>query len=147
MAKTKAPAESTSGYFRRVFDENPAWLDAGSNEEVRHRWEQDHSNRAWTKQIAQSMSNVKSILRRKAGKIRRRRRRKGARAGVAVTAPRVRATSLSVLERLEALIDQCLSMARQHGGDNGAGLHGVIKHLRLARNGVVWEIGQPKSGE
>ena len=34
--------ETVSGYFRRVFGENPKWLTTRSNDEVLARWLKDH---------------------------------------------------------------------------------------------------------
>jgi hypothetical protein len=30
--------ETVSGYFRKLFDENPAWLDSRSNQDLLDRW-------------------------------------------------------------------------------------------------------------
>jgi hypothetical protein len=55
-------------------------------------------------------------------------------------ARRVRAP-YTVLERMEGLIDDCLRLARQQ---NSEGLDSVVKHLRVARRQVAWEMGEPK---
>jgi hypothetical protein len=142
MARTKGSTESVSGFFRRLFEANPEWLQSGHNDEIRAQWLKNHPGREWDKKTQQSMSNVKSILRKRAGIGRRRRRRRATaeKAPVAVMA-RPRGMAAVALERLEGMIDQCLSMARHQNGE-GDGLESVIKHLRAARNGVVWQLGQ-----
>jgi hypothetical protein len=144
MGRTKGNVESVSGYFRRLFADNPNWLQSGYNNEIRAQWHKDHPGQEWTQKIQQSMSNVKSILRKRAGIGRHKRRRRGGVGEVSesvVTRPR--GMTAAALERLEGMIDQCLSMARQQNGE-GDTLDGVIKNLRAARNGVVWQLGQPR---
>lgn len=141
MAKAKEK-ETLSGYFRRQFESHRDWLEAGTNADVFAQWQQDHPGEARTKKIEQTLANVKSQLRKKYGLLRRRRRRRGRAAageGAGVAQKRTR-TPVAFLERLEGLIDQCLSFARSQEID---GFEGVINHLRHARNGVVWKLGQP----
>src|SRR5262249_22897514 len=96
----------------------------------------------------QSMANIKSQLRKKAGMVRRRKRRKSrdAAAGPAeqpARAPRLTRSSFTVLEKLEGLIDECLTLARQQESE---GMQDIMKTLRFARRGVAWEMGQPNAG-
>jgi hypothetical protein len=142
MAKAKGK-ESLSAYFRRQFETHRDWLEAGTNADVIEQWKNDNPGKEYTKQIGQTLANVKSQMRKKYGMIRRRRRRRGrlAEAGAETPARRPR-TPVSALERLEGLIDECLSYARSQEIE---GFDEVIKHLRYARNGVVWMLGQPNS--
>jgi hypothetical protein len=148
MAKAKETT-SKSGYFREIFADNPQWLKEGSNEEVIARWERDHPTQKMTDRDRQSMANIKSQLRKKAGMVRRRKRRKGKGAAAApleqpALAPRRTRSSFTVLEKLEGLIDECLSLARQQESE---GMQGIMKNLRVARRGVAWEMGEPNARE
>ena len=56
--------ENISGYFRKVFGENPKWLEGRSNDEVLARWLKDHPGETEVpKRVKQNLSNVKSNLR------------------------------------------------------------------------------------
>jgi hypothetical protein len=128
--------ESVAGYFRRIFKENPKLLRSRSNDELLQRWLDDHpGHREVPAKVKASLSNIKSILRSK-----RRRRKKTAPAEemLEMTALEIE-TGPSDLEQLEVLIDDCLGQAKQVDRE---GLADVIDHLRRARNGVVWMIGQ-----
>jgi hypothetical protein len=144
MARTKAKPQSVSAYFRELFTKNPDWLDGPSNAAVMERWKADHPNQDWAKNIQQGMANVKSKMRKELGRGRRRRRRRrgaGARAGAAATGAAARARSpFNVLERLELVIDEGISLAVAQRNES---LDGIVKHLRTARRMVVWEMGQP----
>jgi hypothetical protein len=147
MARTKEKPESASAYFKRLFEENPDWLGPGSNQAVVDRWQADHAGQTLTSNLKSIMSNVKSQMNKKLGRRGRRRKRRKAGAGVeAVAAPRPAAVTrtrapLQALEDLESRLDECLSIARRQ--EEVEGFDNVIKHLRQARNGVVWAIGQP----
>ncbi len=142
MAKAKEK-ESLSAYFRRHFEAHPDWLEAGTNAAVIERWQNDHAGEERTKKIDQTLANVKSQLRKKHGMIRHRKRKRGRPPGSGAGAEVKRArTPVSILERLEGMIDQCLSFAR---AQNIEGFEGVINSLRHARNGVVWRLGQSSS--
>jgi hypothetical protein len=146
MARIKQKDPSVSGYFRRIFEENQHWLDMGTNDEVVARWEADHPGEKMTDNIKSSMSNAKSIMRKKYGKVKRRKggRRKGAAAAAAAVATAVKVAKprslMGVLEKLEGMVDDCLQLARQQNNEE---LTDVIRNLRLARNSVVWTMGQP----
>ena len=142
----KAKSTSTAGYFKGLFRENPTWLGEGSNAEVIERWKKDHPGENVTKSILNGLANTKSLMRKKMGlsKGRRKKRRKGAAVATeAVAVKHVRAP-FGVLERMEGLLDDCLSLARQQ---NSAGLDNVVKHLRLARRQVAWEMGEPAAAK
>ena|SRR5262249_55624945 len=135
MAKKANKGPSVSSYFKDVFKEHPEWLKLDNNDALRARWKEDHNGEDMPLKVAGIMSNVKSKLR--LGKGRRRRGRKpGPKpkvqgAPVAAVAPRA---AVSQLERLELMIDDCLSAARSMNVQN---IEGVVKSLRNARNGIV----------
>jgi hypothetical protein len=140
MAKktTGLTDESTSGYFRRIFRENPPWLKAKRNQEIEARWIADHPrDREIPQKARYILSNVKSSLRSK-------RRRK--RAEIQGTEPQGKSTLVAAssqkplkgLTRLEAAIDDCLAEARNIDRE---ALADVIALLRTARNTVVWKMG------
>jgi hypothetical protein len=141
MAKAKEK-ESLSAYFRRQFESRRDWLEAGTNADVIDQWKQDNPSEEYTKKIGQTLANIKSQLRKKHGLIRRRRRRRRTAEAVAEAPVKRPRTPVAVLERLEGLIDECLSYARAQNID---GFEEVINNLRYARNGVVWKLGQPNS--
>jgi hypothetical protein len=143
MGKAKGKTSSVMGYFRELFRTHRDWLEGATNDVVLQQWKTDHPGQLLTQKIRQSMANAKSQERKKAGIVRRHKgRRRKAHAGAGETkVARVR-TPVSLLEALEGAIDHSLSLARQ---PQLQGLEGVIKHLRLARNGVVWSLGQPTS--
>jgi hypothetical protein len=134
--------ETVGGYFRRVFRENPAWLDGRSNAEVLKRWLADHpGEQEVPDRIKNIMSNVKSILRNKE---RQKPPKRPKTEKAAPTTPPVEVTSppKSVAKGLEALeerIDGCLMLAR---GLNREELAEVVALLRQARNRVVWQLGE-----
>jgi hypothetical protein len=147
MAKKKAAgangqdgAETISGYFRRVFAENPSWLNTRSNEQLFTRWLQDHPGETEVpEKVRQNLSNIKSVLRKK-------KRRKGGRPKkdsqpVQVTTAPSEAPRKAVrgLNALEEQIDDCLSLAKVMDRE---GLANVIALLRRARNEVVWSMGK-----
>jgi hypothetical protein len=132
--------ETVSGYFRKIFAENPKLLKTRSNEEILKRWLTDHpGHKEVPTNVKQGLANVKSVLRSK----RRRQGQKpqdGQDAGqesVAAVKP-ARAVS-GGLERLEESIDDCLWQARDLDTE---GLASVVQLLRRARNEVVWKLGQ-----
>lgn len=141
MAKAKFQGESISGYFKKMFESKPELLDHGKNDVILAQWQEDHPGQPITDSIKGSLSNTKSILRKKYGKVKRR-RRKHAKTTIADGAPKVHKvrTSIAALEKMEALIDECLSVARHQGMP---GLDASIKHLLSARRAVAWQMGQP----
>jgi hypothetical protein len=133
--------QSTSGYFRRLFQENPRLLKSRSNEEILNRWLADHPEMTEVPQnVKNNLANLKSVLRKKM-------RVKGAkkRAAATAAAPQTRKeaparkASTRPLESLEEQIDECLTLAKTL---DPQGLEDVIRLLRRARNQVVWQLGQ-----
>jgi hypothetical protein len=128
--------ESVSGFFRQVFEEQPNLLnEKGSNAILMQRWDAAHPNQttAARRRVMQNLSNVKSLLRHK----RRRGKGRGGRPAVAVMEPQ--AGGNNDLLNLELQIDECLTQARKM---DSKGMEEVIHHLRHARNGVVWKLGE-----
>jgi hypothetical protein len=145
MARVKRKAPSTRSYFKKVFSEHPEWLEDSSTEAVLARWQKDHAGKELTASIKSSLSNIKSQLRKDKG-LRKKGRRKGRRrarvaAASAVEARKAGSRRLSThaLEKLETMIDSCLSHARIQATND---LAGIIHHLRLARNTVIHKLGQ-----
>jgi hypothetical protein len=143
MARTQAGRasegeETVSGYFRKVFAENPELLKTRSNEELLNRWLADHpGEKEVPKRVKQSLMNIKSILRKKGRK--RGRRQEANSQAPAGAAPAPVKRSSNRLEHLEEQIDECLTAARALDRE---GLVHVIRLLRQARNQVVWKLGQ-----
>jgi hypothetical protein len=138
---TAAPAgeeETTSGYFRKVFKQDPKLLKKGTNSELFRRWLQDHpGHKEVPENVKNILSNIKAVLRNK----RKRRRAVEAPAqGTAVVAasPAPTRPSGKGLERLEERIDECLAVARAMDAE---GLVEIIDRLRNARNQVVRMAG------
>jgi len=138
-----AGEESTAGYFRKVFKENPKLLGERSNENLLNRWLADHpGHSAVPGNVKANLSNLKSVLRSKRRKKVARRAQEAQPNGAAAhLAPPVARKALggTKLDELELQIDECLILARQL---DRLGLHDVIGLLRRARNAVVWKIGQ-----
>ena len=139
-AATKQPAETLTGYFRRVLKENPKLLNRRSNDELIGRWRADHPGRQVTSKVRAGLMNAKSALRHKQRQRRGRRQAEPpAQEAVPTHEPPRPAKPPHGLERLEEQIDGCLSTARHMDRE---GLAGVIGLLRRARNEVVWKLGQ-----
>jgi hypothetical protein len=129
--------ESISGYFRKVFRENPKLLKSRSNAELLDRWLKDHpGEKEAPERVRQNLSNVKSVLRK------RRRKRAATKQAEeqpeAVQAAPIRPKSKG-LDLLEEQVDECLTLARNLDRE---GLASVIGLLRRARNEIVWKTGQ-----
>jgi hypothetical protein len=137
--KVDQGGETVSGYFRKIFEENPKLLKGRSNEDLLKRWLADHpGQKEVPEKIKNNLANVKSVLRKK-------QRKKGGRPPQSeqtmavvseVAKPKVGTRGL---EALEEQIDDCLGFAKQLDRE---GLEDVIGLLRRARNGVVWKSGQ-----
>jgi hypothetical protein len=137
MARAKAQEGSISGWFRKLYRDEPKWLSIRSNAEVIQRWEAEHPGQKFGKKEQQGLANVKSAEKKRQGI----RKRRGRKAAVAVgAAPQVTATKprtgVGDLEDLEVAIDRCLSRAR-HYEEREEGMHAVVRHLRAARNDLV----------
>jgi hypothetical protein len=141
MAKRpKKRGESMSAYFRQVFGEKPEWLNQKSNDVVLARYRGDHgmnTEEPVHKSVKATMANMKSIMRKEARGGTNSSRPTSKSAGSAWTVPK--APSNPTLEDLEELIDECLVAAKSY---DRAGLEHVIRHLRTARNQVVWKMGK-----
>src|SRR5687767_8884587 len=116
MARQKKPKESLFAYFQRIFEENPEWLDAKTNEAAYNRYRADHNlpeGAPLQKKVLNAVANKKSLMKKArdeangAPKKRRRRRRGKQAAGVTATAPRVS----SAMRALEEQLDDCLMSA------------------------------------
>jgi hypothetical protein len=134
--------ETPSGYFRRLFTDNPKLLKGRSNEEVLKRWLADHpGEKAVPDRIKYIVANVKSVLRerlrKKPGHRPAEPKAAEATAGEQATPPTRAAAKL--LDILEEQIDECMTFARNLDRE---GLDDVIARLRRARNEVVWKSGQ-----
>lgn len=133
-------AETTSGYFRRLFREKPKLLVGRSNEVLLKRWLADHPGHTVVPQnVQKNLANVKGILRKKSRKWRK------SKAVDSALAPVAAVTELKAvvkpapksLELLEERIDDCLTLARNLDRD---GLLEVIAPS-ATRNAVVWKLG------
>jgi hypothetical protein len=137
--RRKRKGESMSGYFRQIFEERPELINSGSNAELIDQWCRDHPrySAVMLRKVKANLANLKSVLRKKM------------REGFAIT-PRQRGyvaaaelgstgDAATGLERLEESIDDCLTLARNLDRE---GLADVISRLRLARNAVVWKMGE-----
>jgi hypothetical protein len=143
--RRKRRGDSISGYFKQVFAERPEWLHEKSNDVILARYREDKGmapDAPLPKNIRQNLANVKSVLRSKGkrggakGPGRKRGRPAAAHTAVAVAVlPQVD----NVLETLEEMIDDCLTVARNYDRE---GLHSVIQALRRARYEVVWKLGE-----
>jgi hypothetical protein len=134
--KRKRRGTSMSAYFRNVFTQKPEWLDQKSNDVVLAQYRSDHgmgANAAVNKSVKGTMANMKSVMRKE---MRNKANGPATKAGAAwpMTAPRK-----PTLESLEELIDECLVAAKSY---DRTGLDHVIRHLRTARNQVVWKMGK-----
>ena len=148
QAQRPAPStngETTSGYFRRLFKENPKLLKGSDNSELLDRWLRDRpGHKEVPVNVKYILHAVKSSLRHK----RRRRRAEKAQTTPAAVAPVVSARPAAApaparragasLTRLEEKIDACLAVAREMDRE---GLVEVIDRLRSARNAVVRMAG------
>jgi hypothetical protein len=139
-----------SGYFRKVFKENPKLLSGRSNTVLLERWLADHPGEKEVPQkVRANLSNIKSVLRQKARK-KGGRPKKTAEVSEATETQAAGHSALkqaaatnnsapSPLEQLEEQIDDCLSLAKSLGRKR---LAHVISMLRHARNLVVWQHGK-----
>ena len=135
--------ESVSAYFRRVFDENPKWLDSRSNDQLFLRWLKDHpGEKEVPEKVRQNLSNIKSVLRKK-GRKKAGRPKKSAAPSQGPTAPaEIPQKKGWNLGYLEEQIDECLTLAKVLDRE---GLQSVISLLRRARNEVVWSMGKTEA--
>src|SRR5262245_15452419 len=107
--------ENISGYFRKLFEQNRAWLDSRSNDDVLAQWLKDHPGETVVpERVRQNLSNVKSVLRQKLRS--KPGRKKGSRpaASSTPTAPITETPRKTIrnLDTLEEQIDECLTFAK-----------------------------------
>ncbi len=124
--------ESTQAYFKRVLAENPRLLKGRSNDKIFELWLADHPGHTEVpKNIRANLSNVKSSLRSKG-----RKGRKRAEAPALVGAPQITGQRRGKpnLVGLEEAIDDCMTLAKNLSRTE---LDSIIEHLRRARNEVV----------
>jgi hypothetical protein len=139
-----AKAEGVAPYFRPIFQANRKLLKIRSNKELLERWLADHSDfKTVPENVKTGLANLKSVLRKSMRKRRDRKASEEATANNVVAtkkAPAMLSKTVadSKLEKLEMLIDDCLTMAKVLDRE---GLDTVIKVLRRARNAVVWKLG------
>jgi hypothetical protein len=135
----QAGAETVSGYFRKLFEQNPKWLAERSNQALLDRWLRDHPGQQEVPEpVKQNLANVKSVLRKK---LREKSGGAGRASQPAAAASPAEAPRQGVrrLESLEEQIDECLVLAKELDRE---GLASVIALLRRARNEVVWKMGE-----
>jgi hypothetical protein len=138
MAKPGRRRKSTSAYFKAIFEQHPELLHGTSNQQLIEQWRTDHPNRS-----AKELRRVKARLANLKSQLRKQEREGKAGTAVATRQPAARATPAGSyagnLEDLEVAIDDCLTRAKVL---DPVRLEDVIKHLRQARNIVVWRSGQ-----
>lgn len=142
MVKSKETPPSYSAYFEQLYAANPSWLDDSTNEQILRQWEKDHGNQPMPPNVRSIMANKKSKMREKLGKAIRHKRIAIAN-DTSLPVPRGR-LSIRALESLEEQIDNCLDLARQQHHPE---MECVIKHLRIARRGVVLAMGRDAGTE
>jgi hypothetical protein len=135
--RSNAAGETVSGYFRRIFAENPKLLKGRSNDAILRRWSDDHPGQEVTTSVRNGLQNIKSILRSR-GRKRKRARQAAAAPPAPAAAPGAPRTPKG-LPLLEEHIDDCLTLAKNLDHEC---LADVIAHLRRARNLVVWKAGE-----
>jgi hypothetical protein len=139
MAKKRR--KGISAYFRKVFTDKPEWLESTRNDVVVAQYRTDHGlaeGKPVHKAVKSTMANVKSTMRKE--------KREADTNGLQIKAKATGsswspppAPAMVTLESLEELIDECLVAAKSY---DRTGLNHVIRHLRTARNQVVWKMGQ-----
>src|SRR4051812_4467378 len=113
--KRKRRGASMSGYFRDVFNEKSEWLDQKSNDEVLARYRADNNlapDADVGKSVKQTMSNMKSILRKELREGVTPKGRKTQMTGSINKALPLYPTGKPSMEKLEELIDECLVAAK-----------------------------------
>lgn len=142
-APAEANGETTSGYFKRVFKENPQLLGVKSNDELFRRWLADHPDHTEVPgNIKGILFNVKSGLRKKGRKKlgRPKKVEQAVPVTAAITHPKpVKVAAVKGLEALEEQIDDALTLAKHMDRES---LDDVIRILRKARNTVVCKLGE-----
>jgi hypothetical protein len=143
-------AEGVAPYFRGIFLQHKKLLKTRSNKVVLQMWLADHPDyKEVPGNVKTGLANVKSNMRSNMHKYRgKKAAAEEAAASAAGTALGSTKTSKllslnaadNVMEQLEMLIDECLTLARNL--DRKGKLENVIRALRIARNRVVWKLGE-----
>ena len=143
---TGAKGQGVAGFFRPIFAANKNLLKTRSNKQMLAMWlAANPSYKEVPQNVKSGLSNLKSTMR---SNIRKRRSKKAAMEVALDTAMAKSKTSPPLsndaadigLERLEMLIDECLTLARNI--DRKGRLDNVVMALRIARNRVVWKLGE-----
>ena len=145
MARAKEKGESRRGYFIDLFRKNRELVKANTNGPVVELWQKDHPGQSFTKSDQNALANAKTKVAKELGIRKRRKKRRGAAPAGTAAAPKPAATGRPTgghsLEHLELAIDRCLSTARALE-DRDEDMQTVARHLRAARNQLVWIIGK-----
>jgi len=137
---TPAGGETTAGYFRKVFHENPHLLTERSNKKLLLRWLADHPGETVVpKKVKANLATLNSVRRSKKRTKVAARAQKNQPAGLEQKKVTTVPTGETQLELLEHQIDECLILAKTIDRD---ALASIITHLRQARNETVWKIGK-----
>jgi hypothetical protein len=136
----KPEEENVSAYFKKLFDQYPHLLKKRSNDEVYELWRRDHPGYTEIpKKVQQGLSNVKSLKRNEKKRPGRARKPREEPANGSASRPLRAAPAHSKgLEKLEEMIDECLSLARSEGREE---LEPVIQYLRKARKEIIVKLG------
>jgi hypothetical protein len=133
----KEGGETVSGYFRRVFKENPRLLKERSNDELFRRWLADHPGSSTVPdKVKTSLQSVKNVLR---ARLKARKAERQARAG-AGPGPHTTAQEAAA-RRLGGGRAGDRRLPRHGLAIDREGLREVIALLRQARNVVVRRAG------
>src|SRR5262249_60425362 len=112
-----AKGENISGYFRKLFAQNRAWLESRSNDDVLAQWLKDHPGQTTVpERVKQNLSNVKSQLRKKLRSKSGRKKGTQPAKSASVTASPLTETprkTIRGLDTLEEQIHDCLTFARR----------------------------------
>jgi hypothetical protein len=129
----RSSGESVSGYFRTILEGRPDLINGSTNKMLLERWLKDHPQFSQVPQnVKFNLANLKSALRKKM-RFQGLPASRNAKAAHTSTAPRQK------LETLEEQIDDCMSAAKSVDRE---GLAEVIRLLKLARNKIVWKMGE-----
>ena len=139
MARPKGKGESLSGWFREYFVAHPESLRKGRNDFVVDAWQSAHPGQSFSGRHRQAMANVKSYIKKHKRKTKSKLAAAAPGGGIRRGRP---AAGTATLESLELAIDRCLSTARSLE-DKDPDIHQVARHLRFARNEVIWIQGKP----
>ncbi len=133
MPRKKNKGQSLRGYFRHQLEEHPEWLDLKDNSAILEQWKIDNPGQDASERIRANLASLKSKMRAD-----NRTDPNGAVVAPKKTGPKKTnvgpAAAVKELEKLEMMIDDCVSSARALAVDR---LESVIKHLRIARAQIV----------